>query len=158
MALMFVLGVIAVDMNFDAEVTANPLAPLTYYKVQQSAPPPSSLLIPIAIVAACSDTLYSLFVLRDVRELGFLVLGSYVLYLFVGIIIPSLKIVIDADAGDVEEVTPTLETIGDAHRYMCPTVLFMVLLHLWTHVFQPPNTKAGASSKAKKQASSKKAN
>ena len=98
MALMFVLGVIAVDMNFDAEVTANPLAPLTYYKVQQSAPPPSSLLIPIAIVAACSDTLYSLFVLRDVRELGFLVLGSYVLYLFVGIIIPSLKIVIDADA------------------------------------------------------------
>ncbi|EGD83279.1 hypothetical protein PTSG_11450 [Salpingoeca rosetta] len=149
LALMLAMGYIAVDLNFDALANTEPAKSMTYYHVQHHTPPPASLIIPAAILVALLDTLYSLLVVRDARELLFLVLGSYVLYLFIGIVKPSMETMSGASLDDVDEYIPQLEAIRDAHLYMCPTVAAMLLCTVYTHMISPPSSSSSSSASSK---------
>eukprot|EP01147_Barroeca_monosierra_P005589 gene5589-7229_t len=137
LSLMVVMGIVLVDMNFDAVLQSVPETTHRYYEVQQGIPPPASLIIPTIILVALLDVLYSMLFLRDWRELFFLSLGCYILYLFVGIIIPSLQLLSSGSYQDPIEYVPILETVRDAHRYMCPTLALLVCLNVYTHVMSP---------------------
>ncbi|EGD83278.1 hypothetical protein PTSG_13207 [Salpingoeca rosetta] len=132
-------GVTAVALNFDLIRHAEPATTAAYYRVQQTLPLPASLVIPLAVLTTYADTLYSLFVLRDLREALFLIPGSYAMYLFAGVIKPAMATV--ASAATEADVSAALDTIYDAHVHLLPSAICMFLLHIYTHIISPPPAK-----------------
>eukprot|EP00055_Hartaetosiga_balthica_P003836 m.9138 g.9138 ORF g.9138 m.9138 type:complete len:158 (+) comp3371_c0_seq1:55-528(+) len=138
-AFMFVLGVVFVDMCHDDQQDKDLQATLNYYTVMTQLKPPLAFGIPLAIVIALVDTIFSAFKFRDTRESGILILGCYVLYLYVGVVQGAFdQTDFNAPLEDNDNRTALFNTVRFAHIYMLPTLLVMTALNIWTHVICPP--------------------
>eukprot|EP00049_Salpingoeca_infusionum_P018368 m.356952 g.356952 ORF g.356952 m.356952 type:complete len:155 (-) comp17671_c0_seq1:337-801(-) len=130
LASAMLLGVVTMDLMHDFVGTEDPTAVQQYYQVTTAPKAPLHLAIPVGIVLCAIDMLYVLLVQRNMREAVVGLLGGYLLYLYVGIIIPSLDFFVGKELND--EGKEAMARVANGHKQLFVLLVLMIAASLWS--------------------------